>query len=89
LLADEALRHAERLFLIGYSLPEADLTMRFLLDRADSKSTVVVVDRSTSVGKRIKSLLAPRNVDLTFTGRDSVVEEFVQSYVVIRDGQPT
>jgi hypothetical protein len=88
-LADDALHYAERLFIVGYSLPEADLAMRFLLDRIHPDCAVSVVDRGTSVAPRAKNWLKPRKVDDTFTGRDTVVEEFVTSYVVMTDGVAT
>ena len=89
LLADHALRHAERLYIIGYSLPEADLAMRFLLDRTHPKSSVSVIDRDSAVGTRVERLLKPRKVDVTFTGRESVVEEFVRGYVIMQNGNAT
>ncbi len=88
-LADYALQHAERLFVIGYSLPDADLTMRFLLDRAHPQCAVSVVDADKAVGQRVETLVSPRKTDLTFTGRDSVVPEFVENYVIRRDGLAT
>jgi hypothetical protein len=85
LRADSALQQAEQLYVMGYSFPPADQTMKFLLDRTSPGCEVVVVDLNPDVGKRAKSLMKPRKTR-TLTGRPSVIPEFVARYVRRQNG---
>lgn len=72
-LAEQALRNAERLYIIGYSLPDDDLDVIYLLkrglgqlvNRAPQNITVVEKDNTRpsisnhSVGRRYRSILGP------------------------------
>jgi hypothetical protein len=78
--ADHRLQEADRLFLLGYSLPDADLTVRFLLDRVSSHCAVIPVNTDDAVRTRVEGLLHPRRVNPEFTGRSKVITELATAY---------
>jgi len=80
LRADYELRRADRLFILGYSLPPADLQMRFLLDRTPKSCEVIPVNRDGSMADRLSDLLTSRPIVRDFVGRDSVISEFALHY---------
>jgi len=86
LRAEAALRQAERLFILGYSFPDADQSMRFLLDRTHPRCEVTIIDIDPDVGKRGRRLLKPRPI-LTRTSGTAAIPDFVNTYVLRRNGQ--
>lgn len=78
--ADHRLQEADRLFLLGYSLPEADLTARFLLNRVDSRCEVITVNTDDAVRVRVERLLQSHRVNPDFSGRPEVITEFATAY---------
>jgi|HubBroStandDraft_6_1064221.scaffolds.fasta_scaffold33020_6 hypothetical protein len=80
LRADECIREAERLFLLGYSLPQADLAIRFLLDRAPQRCIVYPVNPDPRVKERVARVLSPRDIDSRFSGRDDTIRELADAY---------
>jgi hypothetical protein len=62
--AADSLRQADRVFVVGYSLPPTDLTLAGMLTSAlaDSQATVTVIDlRASAVAERLASLGFPSN----------------------------
>ena len=67
-LAYEALQEADRIFIVGYSLPPTDLLTRFLLQAGSrSGATIVAVNRDFSIVDRLRQVL-----------RESEVESIIQ-----------
>jgi hypothetical protein len=68
-LAAQRLRHAERIFCIGYSLPRTDLAVRFLLKSAgiQEQAPIHVVDLRSEPSVELSSLLG-RPVDERYMG---------------------
>jgi hypothetical protein len=63
-LAHKALQEADRIFVVGYSLPPTDLLTRFLLQTGSRPgSTVVAVNRDCSVVDRLKQVLPDCQVE--------------------------
>lgn len=63
-LAYEALREADRIFIVGYSLPPTDLLTRFLLQVGSSQgSTIVLVNRDCIVVDRVKQAVPASEVE--------------------------
>ena len=83
--AQNALWSADRIFIIGYSLPPSDLGMRFFLQDGQpneiTKAPVYIIDRDEEVVGRYEQLLPRQNVIGEFSGRDTVVTDFVQRYI--------
>jgi hypothetical protein len=80
LRADLSLRHAQRVYVMGYSLPTADLSMRFLLDRIPTDCDIVPIDRDASLADRLERLFMSRRIVRDFVGRASVIPEFAVAY---------
>jgi hypothetical protein len=63
-LAYEALQEADRIFIVGYSLPLTDLLTRFLLQAGVRPgSTVVAVNRDGSVADRLTQVLPESEIE--------------------------
>jgi NAD-dependent SIR2 family protein deacetylase len=63
-LAYEALQEADRIFIVGYSLPPTDLLTRFLLQAGSRPgTTVVAVNRDGSVVDRLAQVLSASKVE--------------------------
>lgn len=76
--AADAIRKAKRIICIGYSLPETDLTMRFLLQSNDPGQPVefIVVNRDEKAPDHYRTLL-PRSFSVTDGfARDDAVPAF-------------
>lgn len=78
LLAGRALRSAEEVVLIGYSLPASDTVVRSLLRTTFSGPTVIPVDVGAMVIEHAESLFGERVVG-TYCDRDDAVETFVRA----------
>jgi hypothetical protein len=82
-MAATALQSAERIFCLGYSLPQVDITMRFFLMRnlpvkhAVKLSLVDKEDRSD----HFRTMLAgiPHEIDTTFVRPDDPISHFVET----------
>jgi hypothetical protein len=63
-LAHQALQEADRIFVVGYSLPPTDLLTRFLLQTGSRVETMmVVVNRDSSVVDRLRRVLPKSKVE--------------------------
>ena len=80
--AGEALWSATRVFIIGYSLPQSDLGMRFFLQsqQPDNQACVYIVDRDDGVVDSYRQLLPRQNVIGEFSGSETAVADFVSRY---------
>ena len=80
--ASDAVQAASRMFVIGYSLPPADIGMRFFLQYSQpSKGTAVyIVDQDAEVVARYEELLPKLKVKSEFAGQTEVVSKFVGKY---------
>ena len=86
---ENALRPADKLVVIGYSLPETDLAMRTLLwegrlfpdGSGSGEKLLYVVNPDTSVLQRYEDILGQYyNVQTDFVGEDHVFDMFVDWY---------
>ena len=77
----KALLAARRVFVIGYSLPEADLLVGSLLGMSVTDSEVWVIDPDPTgrVATRFAQL-EPRSLNLEFCGQPVDMEAFVETY---------
>ena len=87
-LAEQALRNADRAIIVGYSLPDDDLDVIYLLKRGlgqlanRSPEKITVVERATddamgtiakhSVGRRYRSIFGP-NIDWRIDGFEGLI----------------
>jgi hypothetical protein len=78
-LAAEALRQADELVIIGYSLPPSDLTVRNLLQTTFRPGRVVPVNRSSASAESCSELFGDA-VDRTYIGVDAI-ERFVATAI--------
>ena len=80
--ASEELYAASRVFVIGYSLPPADLGMTFFLQHSQpSENTVVyIVDEAPGVVTHYEKVLPKLRVMGDFAGEDGAVSKFVGKY---------
>lgn len=80
--AAEALRNADRVVVMGYSLPDTDLTMRFFMENCSedwNSKELVVVDKNPDATEHFNHLLGRQfNVQEGVTGEDSI-PRFVSS----------
>lgn len=74
-LARHAIEQAELVTCIGYSLPETDLTARFLLSTATPSLDVEVVDKNgTDVERRYRRLLPGFNPQAHHSGEHAIAD---------------
>ena len=78
--AHGALAQASRIFFLGYSLPDADLAARFLLQNANDDATVIVANRNGAAVERIKKGMAPRDVDERYACAATGISECAVDY---------
>ena len=80
--AARVLRHASRVFVIGYSLPLSDLGIRTFLATIlhDSPSDILVVDIDVAVPARYQELLESCRISDGFVYEGCPVGEFAQAY---------
>ena len=81
--ASLALDQAIRVFVIGYSLPISDLSMRFFLKKSlpSEEARWYIVDKEASVADRYRELLgAKQTIECVFAGEEAV-QEFADEYV--------
>ena len=79
--AGEALSHARRVFIIGYSLPSSDIGMKFFLkSHLDRNTTTVhVIDIDSTKSEHYREQLR-LDVSAEFSHVGNPVKDFVQSY---------
>jgi hypothetical protein len=72
----EGLRAAERIFVVGYSLPPADLLVRSMLSDAVGDAEVWIVNPDPEVERRFREIEAV-NMNTTYCGRPVDMNQFV------------
>ncbi len=79
--ANDALKTADRIIVIGYSLPQADLAMQLFLGtiRQNPNARIHVVDICQDVLDRYRSLL-DREIDNKYVDSNHPVEDFARVY---------
>jgi hypothetical protein len=84
-LAQEALKEAARVFIVGYSLPLTDFSTRSMLFNSqferDIPLEVYLVNNSKNVKDATEKVFSQSNINDQFTGKDNAIDEFVQWYV--------
>ena len=80
--AAQALRHAARVFVIGYALARSDLGMRAFLATIlrDSPADVFFVDIDECAPGRYRDLIGPSSIRDAFVYDDDPVGRFAQAY---------
>ncbi len=87
---NQALRKADNLYIIGYSLPETDAAMQILLwegtrtgqNTNGSKKALYVVDLDEGIGQRYKEKLGKYyDVNISYAGSQNAFDDFVEAYV--------
>lgn len=79
-LAGDAARGASRLFLIGYSMPEADQLMRFFLETTVTPREVVVVNSDDTVADLAEEAFPGSDINRKFAGGSDPISRFVAWY---------
>jgi len=79
-LARTALENADAIYCLGYSLPETDQMVRYLLATLPGIKVVVPVDTASSVGSRYARLLKPHRVTGDYVGISLPIPEFVHDW---------
>ncbi len=86
--AASALTVARRVFVMGYSLPEGDTTMRLLLSSAiQSGAGVVVVDPDAEVAERVQKAIPQAEVSAVVS--DGPIPQVVASCLGSADSNPS
>lgn len=81
LMFGNAVRSADRVICIGYSLPETDLLARLLLATSCFGRDVIVVDTSAECSAHFSDVLPGAKINSEFAGTDDAVERFVAAHV--------
>jgi len=80
--AGEALKRADRLICMGYSLPESDLTMRHFLQTAAGRGRLLVVDPSPNAEHNFKRLLSDAKIRVeSYASGARSIPRFVDSHI--------
>jgi len=79
-LARSAIESAASIYCLGYSLPETDQMVRYLLGTAPSGKLIVPVDTSAAVASRYKRLLKPHRVTGDYVGMIEPIPTFVTDW---------
>jgi hypothetical protein len=79
-LARTAIENADAIYCLGYSLPETDQMVRFLLATLPGSKLVVPVDTASSVAGRYAKLLKPHRVTGDYVGMNLPIPKFVKDW---------
>jgi len=82
--AGDALELADRVFILGYSLPQTDLTMQYFLTNKfrAGQQTFFLVNTDNTVSERFKKLFGDNlTFNLDFVGVPNPIPDFVERYV--------
>jgi hypothetical protein len=80
ILARRALADAARIFIIGYSLPQGDLIVNFMLALVESEATIIPVNPDVSLSERLAEVFPRERIDTTYLGLESAVQSFAETY---------
>lgn len=80
--AEELLQQADEIYIIGFSFPQTDLSVRFLFQSAlrSSQPDIYVVNKEEESNLRpvYQDVLQGKCVNYTYTGKDDAVESFIR-----------
>jgi hypothetical protein len=76
-LARSIVEKATTIYCLGYSLPETDQMVRYLLGTVPTGKVFVPIDTSALVGSRYARLLRPHQVTGDYVGKTEPIPEFV------------
>jgi hypothetical protein len=79
-LARTAVESADTVYCLGYSLPETDQMVRYLLGTLPAPKLVVPVDTAATVGSRYARLLRPLTVTGDYVGLPAPIPNFVDDW---------
>jgi hypothetical protein len=82
-LAQRFVGAASRVYCLGYSLPESDMMIRFLLATSAPDKSIAPVNMR-DVGGRYQRLLAPHRINVAYTERSAAIPSFVQDWLTNR-----
>lgn len=87
--AERLLKNADEIYIIGFSFPQTDLSVRYLFQSAlrTSKPNIYVINRAKEDELRpvYQDVLQGQCVDYKYTGSDDVVERFIRE-VILTEG---
>lgn len=79
--AAEALRAANELIIMGFSLPPSDqLVGSLFATEIPCHADVIPVDRSDDIVKRLSALLGKNRISSAYTGRDDAIPAWVEAH---------
>jgi len=80
-IARTALEDASVIYCLGYSLPETDQMVRYLLSTLAGSKLVVPVDTQKAVATRYARLLKPHRVVSNYVGTKDPIPTFVSDWL--------
>lgn len=80
--AKNIISRAEKIHIIGYSLPETDLTVKYMLQKYLSKKCkIIVVDKNKKIEQKIKDFF-PKNEIIFYVEDDvAIVDKYIQEEI--------
>ena len=87
--AEELLKKADEIYIIGFSFPQTDLAVKYLFQSAlrTSEPDIYVVNKAKENELRpaYQNVLQGKCVDYEYTGSDNVMERFIRE-VILKEG---
>jgi hypothetical protein len=89
-LARTVVEGADAIYCLGYSLPETDQMVRYLLGTLPAGKLIVPVDTSASVGRRYSRLLKRHRIPGDYVGMKDPIPRFVEDWATgrLKTGTP-
>ena len=84
-IAERKLQEAENIYIIGFSFPPSDLSVRFLFHSAlrknKAKITIVNCADKKELEKNYKDVFGEKRINYKYTGKKSVFHDFVRDFI--------
>lgn len=84
-IAERKLQEAENIYIIGFSFPPSDLSVRFLFQSAlrKNKAKIAVVNCADKkeLEKNYKDVFGEKRINYKYTGKMSVFHDFVRDFI--------
>ena len=84
--AEQLLKHADEIYIIGFSFPQTDLSVKYLFQSALRNSHpeiyVVNIESIGELKRNYHSVFKNKNIDYNYTGKPDVLEKFIRDIIL-------
>ena len=84
--AEQLLKHADEIYIIGFSFPQTDLSVKYLFQSAlrnsNSEIYVVNIESIEKLEQNYHFVFENKNIDYSYTGKSNVLEKFIRDVIL-------